>query len=105
AVRKAGLTLPRVDAATRYDGLPVLKVGGCFMAGLATHSSAGPGTRSVGAPTQSSAGPGTLVVRARFEDRALLLEDAPETYYVTPYYEKYPVVLARLPRLDRDALH
>jgi hypothetical protein len=90
AVRKAGLTLPRVDAATRCDGSPVLKVGGCFMAGLATHS---------------SAEPGTLVVRARFEDRALLLEDAPETYYVTPYYEKYPVVLARLARLDRDALH
>ena len=90
AVRKAGLTLPGVEAVTRYDGSPVLKVGGCFMAGLATHP---------------SAEPGTLVVRARFEDRALLLEDAPETYYITPYYEKYPLVLARLGRLDRDALH
>src|SRR6187551_530356 len=89
-VRSIGLELPGVEAVTKYDGSPVLKVGGCFMAGLATHS---------------SAEPGTLVVRARFEDRALLLEDAPETYYVTPYYEKYPVVLARLARLDRDALH
>jgi hypothetical protein len=33
-----------------------------------------------------------------------LLEDAPETYYVTDYYGSYPIVLARLSQLDRDAL-
>ena len=89
-VRTVGLTLPDVEAGTKYDGSPVLKTGGSFMAGLATHP---------------SAEPETLVVRAGFEERDWLLEDAPETYYLTDYYRKYPVVLVRLSRLDRDALH
>jgi hypothetical protein len=88
-VRTIGLTLPDVEAATKYDGSPVLKVNGCFMAGLATHR---------------SAEPETLVVRMGLDERALLLEDAPETYYVTDYYERYPVVLVRLSRVDREAL-
>lgn len=89
AVRKAGLALPDVEAATKYDGSPVLRVAGCFMAGLATHP---------------SAEPATLVVRVDLEERACLLEDAPETYYVTDYYENHPVVLVRLSRLDPNAL-
>jgi hypothetical protein len=88
-VRVVGLTLPGVEAATRYDGSPVLKLGGCFMAGLATHH---------------SAEPDTLVVRVGFEEREWLLEDAPETYYLTDYYRSYPLVLVRLSRVDRDAL-
>ena len=43
-VRTVGLGLPGVEAATKYDGSPMLKVGGSFMAGLATHRSAEPGT-------------------------------------------------------------
>jgi len=89
-VRNMGLTLPGVEATTRYDGSPVLKVDGCFMAGLATHR---------------SAEPETLVVRMGLEEREYLLENAPDTYYVTDYYRNYPVVLVRLSRLDRDALH
>jgi hypothetical protein len=85
-----GVTFPDVEAATRYDGAAVLKVRGVFMAAMATHP---------------SAEPDTLVVRAEFDARALLLEDAPETYYVTEYYEPYPVVLARLSHIDGDALH
>jgi hypothetical protein len=85
-----GLALPGVEAATRYDGSPMLKLGGCFMAGLAMHP---------------SAEPGTLVVRMDLDDREALVDDAPETYYLTDYYRTHPVVLARLPRLDRDALH
>jgi hypothetical protein len=88
-VRAVGLTLPEVEATTRYDGAPVLKTGGCFMAGLASHH---------------SAEPGSLVVRIDLEDRDALLEDAPDTYYVTDYYQRHPVVLARLARLNRDAL-
>jgi hypothetical protein len=89
-VRNVGLTLPGVDATTKYDGSPVLKLGGCFMAGLASHS---------------SAEPGTLVVRYDVEERVGLLEDAPDVYYLTDYYRRYPLVLARLARIDRDALH
>jgi hypothetical protein len=88
-VKAVGLTLPHVEAATKYDGTPVLKVGGCFMAGLATHR---------------SAEPETLVVRASIDEREWLLEDAPGTYYLTDYYRSYPVVLARLPRIEKDAL-
>ena len=39
------------------------------------------------------------------DERAFLLEDAPDTYYVTDYYSKYPVVLARLSELNHDAVH
>lgn len=88
-VTTVGLGLPDVEAATRYDGSPVLKLGGCFMAGLATHP---------------SAEPDTLVVRCGHEEREWLIEDAPGTYYVTDYYRRYPLVLARLSRIDRDAL-
>jgi len=88
-VRTVGLELPGVEAATKYDGSPVLKVGGAFMAGLATHA---------------SAEAETLVVRSGFEERELLLEDASDTYYVTDHYRQHPVVLARLSRLDGDAL-
>jgi len=89
AVRVAGLSLPDLEAGTRYDGSPVLKAGGCFVAGLASHR---------------SAEPGSLVVRADLDERDGLLEDAPEVYYLTDYYRRHPVVLARLSRLDRAAL-
>ena len=88
-VRTVGLALPDVEATTKYDGSPVLKVRGSFMAGLATHR---------------SAEPETLVVRVGLEEREWLIEDAPEIYYVTDYYRKYPLVLVRLSRIDRDAL-
>ena len=38
------------------------------------------------------------------EERELLLEDAPDTYYLTDYYRRYPLVLVRLARIDLDAL-
>jgi hypothetical protein len=88
-VKDVGLTLPDVEAATKYDGSPVLRANGIFVAGIATHH---------------SAEPGTLVVRSRLEERQWQLEDAPETYYVTDYYRPHPVVLVRLSRVDRDAL-
>lgn len=88
-VHEIGLTLPDVEAATRYDGSPVLKVAGVFMAGLATHP---------------SAEPETLVVRADFEEREWFIEDAPETYYLTDYYRRSPLVLVRLRRVTREAL-
>lgn len=88
-VKTVGLRMPDVEVVTRYDGSPVLNARGCFMAGLASHP---------------SAEPGTLVVRVGFDERAWMLEDAPDTYYVTDYYEKHPVVLIRLSRLTRAAL-
>jgi hypothetical protein len=88
-VRQIGLALPHVEATTRYDGADVLKVSGVFMAARATHP---------------SAEPNTLVVRATVEDRAGFIEDAPDTYYLTDYYERYPLVLVRLARVTPHAL-
>src|SRR5882672_2941972 len=88
-VKSVGLALPGVELATKYDGSPVLKADGMFMAGLAMHP---------------SAEPATLVVRAHLEARELLIADAPETYYLTDYYRPHPVVLVRMSRIDRDAL-
>jgi hypothetical protein len=89
AVRTVGLALPDVQATTKYDGSPVLRVRGSFMAGLATHR---------------SAEPDTLVVRVGIEEREWLMQDAPETYYLTDHYRSYPLVLVRLSRIDREAL-
>jgi hypothetical protein len=89
-VKAVGLTLPDVEATTKYDGSPVLKLNGCFMAGVATHP---------------SAEPDTLVVRVGCEESEWLIADAPETYYLTDYYRSYPLLLVRLSRLDREALH
>jgi hypothetical protein len=89
AVRQIGLALPDVESTIKYDGSPVLKVRGVFLAGLSTHR---------------LAEPGSLIVRMDFEERDRVIEDAPETYYVTDYHRPYPVVLVRLSRVDRDAL-
>jgi hypothetical protein len=88
-VRSIGLALPNVQAATKYDGSPILTLGGAFMAGQATHP---------------SAEPATLVVRFTLEDRDSLLEEAPDSYYLTDHYRRHPVVLVRLPRIDGEAL-
>ena len=88
-VAAVGLRLPGAELATKYDGSPVLRVGGCFFAGIAAHP---------------SSEPGSLVVRSSFDDREWLLADAPETYYVTDYHRAHPVVLARLAALDDAAL-
>jgi hypothetical protein len=87
--REVARAWPDVEAGTKYDGSPVLTCRGCFMAGLALHP---------------SAEPGTLVARIEPAARPSLLDEAAETYYVTDYYEPHPVVLARLARLDRAAL-
>jgi hypothetical protein len=88
-VISAGLGLPEVEDVTRRDGSHVLKRGGCFMAALATHP---------------SAEPGTLVVRYDEQERGWLLEDAPEAYYLTDYYRRWPLILARLSAITPDAL-
>ena len=88
-VRQIGLAMPGVEASIRYDGSEVLKAGRSFMAAIAT---------------DESADADTLVVRCELEDRELLVEDAPETYYVTDYYAKYPLVLVRLSEVTDDAL-
>ena len=87
-VRKIGLALPGVEEGTMY-GSPALKVHGRLLTCLAIHK---------------SAEPASLVVRTDFDERAALLAEDPETYYLTDHYVNHPVVLVRLSRIQADQL-
>jgi hypothetical protein len=87
-VRKIGLTLPGVEESTCY-GQPALKIHGKLLACL---------------PSHRSVEPGTLVVRVDFADRAQLLAEAPDVYYLTDHYVDYNGVLVRFSRVNSDIL-
>ena len=87
-VREIGLALPDVEDSTMYGSL-ALKVRGKLLACMAINK---------------SAEPNSLGVRIDFEQRAGLLAEAPETYYLTDHYRNYPVVLVRLSRIRIDQL-
>ena len=87
-VRKIGLALPGVEDSTAYGNL-ALKAHGKLLACV---------------PTHRSAEPNSLVVKVDFGDRAALLADAPDVYYVTDHYVGYPSVLVRLSRVSSDML-
>ena len=87
-VREIGLALPEVEESTMY-GSPALKVDGKLLTCMAIHK---------------SAEPQSLAVRIDFDQRAGLLADEPETYYITDHYANYPVVLVRLSRIRMDQL-
>ena len=88
-VLEIGEKLPGTEVATAY-GSPALKVNGRMYACIAINK---------------AAEPNSLVVHvADFEQRDALLAEAPDTYYVKPHYEAYPVVLVRLGNVTRGAL-
>jgi hypothetical protein len=87
-VRKIGLELPGVAEAAAY-GSRALKVRGKLLACI---------------PVHRSAEPHSLMVRVDFNDRAQLLAEAPDVYYVTDHYAGYPAVLVRLSRVTSDVL-
>jgi hypothetical protein len=87
-VRDIGLTLPDVDESTAY-GAPALKVRGKLLACV---------------PTHRSAEPDSLALRVDFDERAELLAQDPDVYYVTDHYVGYAAVLVRLSRVNPDVL-
>jgi hypothetical protein len=87
-VRSIGRALPGVEEGTAY-GVPALKLRGQLLACL---------------PAHPSAEPNSLVVRVDFDDRAELLAEAPDVYYVTDHYLGYNAVLVRLSRVSHDVL-
>ena len=87
-VRKIGLSLPGVEEGTTY-GTPALKVGGQMMACI---------------PSHKSAEPDSLAVRVDFDQRAELLREAPDVYYIKDHYVGYPCVLVRLSHVDEGTL-
>src|SRR5262245_62453330 len=88
-VRAIGLQLPGTEAGTAY-GSPMLRVNGRIFAGIAVNKQAEPDS--------------LMVYVADFDQRDALIAEDPDTYYVRPHYEPYPVVLVRLARVSRAAL-
>jgi len=87
-VRAWGRDFPDLEESAMY-GSPALKLGKRLVACLAIHR---------------SAEPNSLVVRTDFEQRAAILADDPETYYVTDHYVNHPVVLVRLALVQHEQL-
>jgi hypothetical protein len=88
AVRSLAGDLAGVEESTMY-GAPALKLHGKFLACIATNK---------------AAEPDTLVVSVGFDQREALIAEDPAVYYLKDHYLDYPVVLVRLPRIDREAL-
>jgi len=87
-VRKIGLTFPGVEESTAY-GSPALKVHGKLLACI---------------PVNPSAETNSLAVSVDFDDRAALLAEAPDVYYVTDHYVNHNCVLVRLSRVPQHVL-
>ena len=83
-----GLTLPLVVEGTAYRGR-ALKLRGKILACV---------------PANKSAEVNCAMVRIAFERRAELLQQSPETYYLTDHYTPYPTVLVRLSKITRGDL-
>jgi len=87
-VREIGLELPGVEPGATF-GWPCLKANGKLFAWM---------------PVKKDVEPGTLALRIDFDQRDALMEEAPDTYYLTDHYVNYPAVLVRLNRLDNSSL-
>jgi hypothetical protein len=79
------LSLPGVELSTSY-GTPAIKVKGKIMARLRSEAEGG------------------LAIRCDFVERQMLLQAAPEAFFLTDHYLDYPMILIRLDQVRRDAL-
>lgn len=77
------LALPEVEEGTAY-GDPAFKLRGKFFARLRDENT-------------------VLVLPMPLADRAVWLELAPETYFITDHYRGYPFVLVRLAEVTRPS--
>lgn len=84
SVRRLALALPGVEEGTSY-GTPAFRVRKKLFARLWEDGE-------------------TLVLKTDFDERAVLLETDPDTFFLTDHYEDYPWVLVRLPAVDRAEL-
>jgi hypothetical protein len=82
-VCELGGELPEVEAGTWY-GTPALEVRGKGFARLRED--------------------GALVVMIDVLEREALIQEDPETFYITPHYQDYPAMLVNLERVDPQDL-
>lgn len=87
-VRALALELPDVEEGTTF-GYPAFKVGGKAFAWF---------------PKKKEVEAGSLGVRMSFLERDYRVRAEPSIYYVTPHYEGYTSVLARVDRMSDAAL-
>ena len=83
-VRRLAKALPGVEDGLSY-GTPALRVRGKLIARLREDGE-------------------SLVVKIDFEDREVLMQADPQTFYITEHYRNYPAMLVRLSKVDVDAL-
>lgn len=83
-IRDAALALPSVSEGTSY-GTPALKAGKTLIARLNEDGE-------------------TLVLKVDLMERDILLERAPDTFFLTDHYRGYRLVLVRLARVDMQQI-
>jgi hypothetical protein len=83
-VRKIALALPGVTESTSY-GTPALKVGGKLIARVHQDMDC-------------------LVLRTDFMGREILLQSAPDAFFITDHYRDYPWILVRFAAVEKRAL-
>ena len=88
-ILQIGTAFPGVKQTASW-GAPSLKVGGKLMACV---------------PTNKSAEPDSFLFRVDRNDRAHLLVEHPELYYITDHYRAYDAVLVRLPLVTPSLAH
>ena len=77
--------LPGVEVSRSY-GTPAIKVGRRLLARLRSEAEGG------------------LAIQCDFMEREMLLQAAPETFYITDHYADYPMVLINLETVRWDAM-
>ena len=83
-IREIAHALPGVVDGTSY-GTPALKVGGKLIARL--HQSMD-----------------SVVLRSDLLDREILMQSAPDAFFITDHYRDYPWILVRLGVVEKGAL-
>ena len=83
-VRQLGLGLPGVEEGLSY-GTPALRVRGKLIARLREDGE-------------------SLVVMIDFEEREVLMEADPRTFYITEHYRNYPAMLVRRSAVSPEVL-
>jgi hypothetical protein len=84
-VCELALEYPGVEAGDSYR-TPAIKVKGRVLARLRTEAE------------------GALAIRCDFLDRQILLQAAPEVFFLTDHYREYPMILVRLERIKKAEL-
>jgi len=82
-VRELALALPGVEEG-KAGGTPAFRVGGKFLLRLREADE--------------------IAIRVEYAAREVLMGTDPETFYISEHYLKYPAMLIRLSRVDREDL-